>query len=345
MRPDERRERTRMDREARVRLDAHVHLIALDGARHGCFIAEKRKKGIEAWYLRRLARVGRDLPDEELDIAYADRLATLVRQAEHVDQALVFALDGLYDDNGRLDPRTEVILSNDWAIEAVRRHPDVFVFGASVHPARADALEELDRCAEAGSVCVKWVPPSQNIDPSDRRYERFYERMGQHGMVLTSHTGYEHSVSVTDQSLGDPARLSLPLEVGLKVVAGHAGMSGWYHRTEYFGNFADMVGRYENLFGDTSAILAPERFPYRRRLLETPGVLDRLIQGTDFPSPPLPVLWPLALGPARALELQFMRNPFDRDCVAKRLAGFGEEHFLRGHDVFLGDAYLKGAVR
>lgn len=328
-----------------VRLDAHVHLIALDAAHHRCFIAEKRKKGIEAWYLRRLAGVGRDATDEELDVAYADRLAALIREAEHTDRALAFALDGLYDDEGRLDPRTEVIVSNDWAIEVVNRHPDVFIFGASIHPARADALDELDRCAEAGAVCVKWVPPSQNVDPSDSRYERFYERMREHGMVLTSHTGYEHSVLVTDQSLGDPRRLRLPLEMGLKVVAGHAGMSGWYHQVEYFGGFVEMVGRYENLFGDTSAILAPERFPYRRRLLEMPGVLERLIQGTDFPSPPLPVLWPLALGPRRALELQLARNPFDRDCIAKKEAGFPEEHFLRGHEVFLRDARQKGGGR
>lgn len=334
-----------VDERSRLRIDAHVHLIALDGHKHKCFIAEKRKKGIEAWYLRRLVGVGRDAPDEELDIAYADRLATLVREAEQTDRALVFALDGLYDDGGRLDPRTEVILSNDWAIEVVRRHPDVFIFGASIHPARADALYELDRCAEAGAVCVKWVPPSQNIDASDSRYERFYERMREHGLVLTSHTGYEHSVFVTDQSLGDPRRLGLPLEMGLKVVAGHAGMSGWYHPVEYFPDFADMVCRYENLFGDTSAILAPERFPYRRRLLETPGVPERLIQGTDFPSPPLPVLWPLALGPARALEIQLVKNPFDRDCIAKKEAGFPDEHFLRGYDVFLGDAREKGAGR
>jgi len=47
----------------------------------------------------------------------------------------------------------------------------------------------------------------------------------------------------------------------------------------------------------------------------------------------------------RALEIQLVKNPFDRDCIAKKEAGFPDEHFLRGHDVFLGDAREKGAGR
>ena len=322
--------------DGRFRIDAHVHLLALDRVKHKCYVAERKRRGVEAWYIRRLASVTAKTPDAELDIAYAARLAELIRGSRYLDKAVVFAMDGLYDSEGRLDARTEVLVSNDWAIEAVGRHPDVFLLGASIHPARPDAIEELDRCAEAGAVCVKWVPPSQNIDPSDPAYRPFYERMLEHGMALTSHTGYEHAISVVDQTLGDPIRLRLPLEVGLKVVAGHSGMTGWYHREEYLPNFVRMLHEFEWLYGDTSALLSPERSPYRRRLLETPGVLGRLIEGTDFPTPQLALLWPIALGPVAAARLQLVKNPFDRSYLAKTAAGFPEEHFLRGHDIFLG---------
>jgi hypothetical protein len=320
----------------RLRIDAHVHLIAVDRVKHKCYVSEKKKRGIEAWYLRRLSRVDRDAPDDELDIAYAARLAELVGEAEHIDRVVAFAMDGLYESSGKLDPRTEVMVSNDWVMEAASRHPGLFLFGASIHPARPDALDELDRCAEAGAVCVKWVPPSQNIDASDPRYRRFYERMLHHGLALSSHTGYEHAIHAVDQTLGNPERLRLPLEVGLKVVAGHAGMTGWYHREEYFPNFVKMVAEFDNLFGDTSAILSPERSVYRSRLFEAPGVMERLIEGTDFPTPQIAVLWPLALGPARAAGLQMVKNPFDRSVLTKKAVGFPEEHFLRAHDIFLG---------
>ncbi|MHB8895553.1 MAG: amidohydrolase family protein [Candidatus Geothermincolia bacterium] len=319
----------------RLRIDAHVHLIAVDEAKHACFVSESKKTGLAARYIRTMAGVGGRVSDEVFDIAYADHLAALVSRAKYLDKALVFAFDGLYDDRGRLDSRTETLVSNDWAIEVVNRHPDVFIFGASIHPARPDALDELDRCAEAGAVCVKWVPNSQGIDPGDRRYKSFYERMLEHGMVLTSHTGYEHSVFVTDQSLGDPERLRFPLELGLTVVAGHAGTSGFYHRIEYFPNLVRLIEEYGNLYADTSAIANPVRFPYLRRLL-TPPVVDRLIQGTDYPVPPMPAFWPREIGFLRAVGIQATRNPFDRDYLGKVAAGFPEEHFYMGYDVFTG---------
>lgn len=322
---------------SRVRLDAHIHLFGADEKKHKCFVSESRRKGFVSRYLRLLVGVSRRAGDEVFDLAYADHLARLVSEAKYLDRALVFALDGLYTPDGRLDPRTEIVVSNDWAIEAVRRHPDLFVLGASIHPARPDALDELDRCGEAGAVCVKWVPNSQGIDPSDRRYTGFYRRMLELGMVLTSHTGYEHSVFVVDQSLGDPERLRLPLEMGLTVVAGHAGTSGFYHRVEYFPNLLRLVEEFPNLYADSSAMANPVRFTYLRRLLETP-VVDRLVQGTDYPVPPAPVLWPRAIGPLEALRIQATANPFDRDCLGKAAAGFPVEQFYRGYEVFCGGA-------
>lgn len=321
---------------SRVRLDAHVHLFGADEKKHKCFVSESKRRGLVARYLRAMAGVGSRVSDEVFDLAYADHLARLIRESKYQDKALVFALDGLYDAAGKLDPRTEVIVSNDWAIEAVMRHPDLFVLGASIHPARPDALDELDRCSKAGAVCVKWVPNSQGIDASDRRYEKFYERMLEHGLVLTSHTGYEHSVYVTDQSLGDPERLRLPLDIGLTVVAGHAGTSGFYHKVEYFPNLLRLVGEYENLYADTSAIANPVRFTYREELLST-AVADRLVQGTDYPVPPAPILWPVEMGPLRAARIQATLNPFDRDCLGKAAVGFPVEQFYRGYEVFCGD--------
>lgn len=317
-----------------LRLDAHVHLIAIDGPKHGCFISSKRRRGVEAAWLMAASGVSPRVSDEVFDLAYADRLANQVAGARFLDKAILFAMDGLYREDGEPDPRTEALISNEWTREVVNRYPEVFLFGASIHPARRDALELLDEYAASGAVCVKWVPNSQGIDPSDERYRPFYDRMKEHGLVLSSHTGYEHSVFVVDQSLGDPARLRLPLDVGLTVVAGHAGTSGFYHRVEYFPNMVEMCREYENLYADTSALANPVRFTYVERLLEPP-LVDRIIQGTDYPVPPTPILWPGRLGLARATRIQATRNPFDRDYLGKVEAGFPEEHFRRGAKVFL----------
>ena len=323
--------------EKRLRIDAHTHLFAMDAKNHKCFVSETLSDDLFFKFLVRSVGVSEELTPEEFDIAYADKLARLVREAKYLDKAVIFALDARRDSNGEFDPATELMISNDWAIEACKRHPDVFLFAASVHPARADALDELDRCAKAGAVGVKWIPGSQVIAPSDRRYLKFYERMAEHGLVLSSHTGYEHTLTANDQSLNDPELLRLPLEVGVKVVACHSGTSGFHHRIEYFPKFARLVQEFENLYGDTAAITSLYRGPYRKRLLETPVVKERIIHGTDYPVPPMPIVWPVSIGPIKAAKLQFHKNPFDRDYLAKKLAGFPEEHFLRGHDVFLGN--------
>lgn len=328
-----------MPDEDRLRLDAHVHLLGIDQREHKCFYAHPNS--VVAFYVKRYVGARPGMTDAEVDDLYAEHLATMVRNAEHVDKALIFAMEGAYDSDGRLNPKTEAIISNDWAIQVCKRYPDEFLFGASIHPARPDALDELERCAAAGAVCVKWVPNSMNIDPADKRYEPFYDRMLELGLVLSSHTGYEHSVHVFDQSFGDPERLRLPLERGLKVVAGHAGTSGFYHRVEYFPNLVRLVNQYERLYADTSATANIIRASYRKRLLETPVVKDRLIQGTDYPVPPTPILWACTLGPLNALKIQLVKNPFDRDYLGKVAAGFPMEHFFRGHDVFLSEGRRK----
>jgi len=330
-------EATGMKNEKRFRIDAHAHLVAMDRKNHKSFISDRQRKSLMYKYLIHKLGINSKTTDEEADIIYADNFARLVKEARYLDKAVLFAMDGRYDDSGALDPSTDMFVSNDWAIEVCRRYPDEFLLGASIHPARPDALDELDRCAASGAVCVKWIPPSQDIDPSNPKYGKFYERMKQHNLVLSSHTGYEHSLSALNQSLGDPKRLRLPLEMGLRVVAGHAGTSGWQNKVEYFPNFAAMVQEFEDLYGDTAAVTDLYRAPYRKRLLNTPVVKDRIIQGTDYPVPPQPTVWPIAIGPVESVKLQFIKNPLDRDYLAKKAAGFPEEHFLRGHDVFLSE--------
>ncbi len=321
--------------DTRERIDCHVHLIAFDRKKHGSFYRGADRKDFLYTAGRIFYGFHRKMPFCEMDEAYADLLARMVRESRYCDRVVLLANDGLYDERGRLDPRTECVVSNDWTARVVKRYPDVFLFGASIHPNRKDALEELEKCFREGAVCVKWIPPSQNIDPSDIRYVPFYENMLKHGLVLLSHTGYEHSLSTTNQHLGDPERLRLPLELGLTVVAAHSGASGWYHPVEYFPNFLRLLEKFDNLFGDSAAFTSPERFTYRKWILSSEFIREKIIQGTDFPTPPLPILWAGTLGFRKALKIQFMRNIFDQDYLAKKEAGFPEEHFRKGHDIFL----------
>jgi len=67
----------------------------------------------------------------------------------------------------------------NWA----REHPE-FLPAVSIHPARPDAIEELERCLADGAVMMKCLPNCHNIDCNDRRYARFWERLAAAGLPL-----------------------------------------------------------------------------------------------------------------------------------------------------------------
>ena len=111
---------------------------------------------------------------------------------------------------------------NDYVLALAGQHSE-FIPAISIHPARPDALEELERCLNAGAAMLKILPNCQNIDCNDSRYKRFWERMAEAGLPLLAHTGGEHTLPVVRPDLAAPHTLKLPLECGVTVIAAHCG--------------------------------------------------------------------------------------------------------------------------
>jgi hypothetical protein len=271
-----------------------------------------------------ITRYGYHGDDEAFDRAYAAKLARSLHESKTTDHAVLLALDGIYDNSGRLDTaRTDAYIPNDYCRRICDKHPE-FLFGPSVNPNRADAIDELVRVKALGAVLVKWLPPSQDFDPADRKYMRFCRKLAELKLPLLSHTGYEHCVAVTNQLYGDPELLVPALNEGVTVIAGHAGTSGRGHSVEFFGRYLEMLDRYPNLYGDLSAITGITRFSYIPAMLKRSGFMNRHFQATDYPAPPMPWLFPGRLGPFRAARLSLKRNIFDCDVETKLALGFPE---------------------
>jgi hypothetical protein len=267
--------------------------------------------------------------DADLDRAYAEQMARWVRESCAVDRAVAFAMDGVYDEAGNLDlGRTAHMVGNDYLFDVCREHPELLP-GASVNPARRDALEEIDRVADRGAVLVKLLPNSQDFDPAERRHRPFFRRCADLGMPIVCHTGFEHTIPVTRQEYGDPRRLAPALEEGATVIAAHSGSSGVFHAVEYVDHFVEMLERYPNLYGDTAAFATPVRRRYLLRFLERPDLLERLLHGSDFPIPVPPWTFADLVGPARTWDLWREKNPFARDAAVKRALGVPDSVFTR----------------
>ena len=257
-----------VDRDALV--DAHVHLAQ----RAGFFM-----EGPTADVIMSAAGA-------EDDEGYLARLVDLLRHTG--GRAMLYALDHHHDRE-----RTSLYVPNDAVLDAARRHPDLFIPVGSVHPYRADALDELDRLAAAGVRHIKWLPNAMGIDPADARCDAFYERLVSHRMILMSHTGRERSLEADGgQHLGNPLRLRRALDAGVTVVALHCASDGVDvdddgARVPSFDLFLRLMDdpKYDGrLFGDISTVTFHGHLPRPLRVLLERGDLHaRLINGSDYP--------------------------------------------------------------
>jgi predicted TIM-barrel fold metal-dependent hydrolase len=268
----------------------------------------------------------------DLDVLYAEQLLRFVRVSS-LDAAVILAQDEPRRDDGSIiEGAGSFYVPNSFVLRLAREHPE-FLPAVSIHPARRDALDELERCLAEGAVMLKCLPNCQNIDWNDRRYTGFLERMAESGLILLAHTGSERTLPVIAPRLADPRVLTRALEVGVTCIAAHSGTGTMLVDPDYFEVFAEMTRRFPRLYGDNSA-LAAANFRLRpsalQRLLE-PELAARILHGSDVPVPVTgAVLWALGLLSWREWrETARLANPLERDAQIKRALGFGEDTFTR----------------
>ena len=139
----------------------------------------------------------------DFDQLYIQRLLKLARESS-LGAIVILAHELVYEADGRvMEGKGSFYVPNDYVLKLAREHPE-FLPAVSIHPARPDALDELDRCLEAGAVMMKCLPNCQNIDCNDRRYLKFWERMAEARLPLLAHTGGEHTVPVIRKEFSDP---------------------------------------------------------------------------------------------------------------------------------------------
>jgi len=269
-------------------------------------------------------RLGAPAGDPEaIEAAYLGELLRNLRASRFVKAAVVLALDGVYDARGDLDEgRTHLYVTNDAVLELARRE-HVLLAGASINPARRDAIDELERVAEGGAVLIKWLPNAQEFDPAAAAYRPFYRRLAALGMPLLIHSGVEYSVvRSTAQDHGDPARWRLALDEGVRVIGAHGGSTGLFFWERYARTVFDFLERYPNLIVDSSALGIPSRTGMLLRLLANEVARDRLTFGTDYPLPCFPSLLLTQLRPRAFLATRREANYFDRQVLLFQSLGW-----------------------
>lgn len=265
-------------------IDVHTHLAALPADGNGCRMSAKMRRS-PAFRMTAL-RFG--LPLEAPALAnrrYLEALIAALDASRRVASVVILGMDGAYDRAGRLDEsRTDFLISNDYVFSCAARDRRLLP-GVSINPARADAAEELERCAARGAALVKTLAPAQAFDPAQPRFRPFFRRLGELRLPLLSHVGFEFSLIGNDQSVGDLERLIPALEEGATVIAAHGCSSGLFLFEKHFALMLELVRRFPRFFIDLSALTLPNRVGVLFRLRRHPELSDRLVFGTDYPLP------------------------------------------------------------
>jgi predicted TIM-barrel fold metal-dependent hydrolase len=308
-------------------LDVHVHTCAASPG-HGS-LSDSLYRSLPFRFMRWRLGLGEYGPQTERELER--KLVALIDEVPRLNAAVILAFDAVHDREGRKDEaKTHLYVTNDYVMELAAKYPKI-LFGCSVHPYRKDAVAEIERCAKAGAVLLKWLPNTQCFNPSDERCFPFYEALAHHKLVLLSHTGGEKSLPVLDKTVGDPALLKPALDRGVTVIAAHCGTRSGLSDPDYLPTFMRMAKDHERLYGDTSALNLPTRSYAWKHVLNDRAVRDKLVHGSDWPILPVPPLRHVGL--AGSLAAWRDGNWIRRDMRIKERMGLDDAYWHRAANV------------
>ncbi len=265
------------------------------------------------------------LEDSALDELFVERLVAWLRESS-LGQAVILACDDLYDEAGlRFPGLSGLFVPNDYVLELSRCFSELLP-AVSIHPARPDALAELERCAAEGAVLLKLLPCVQAVDCNRQYYKPFWQRLAQLNLPLLAHTGGEFSLPTHRRDLQSIESLRLPLECGVTVIAAHCGTPALPWDRDYFDQFDEMRKSFPNLYGDISALSQITHLRTLDRLRKDPR---QILYGSDYPVVTT-IFWSRLAGwisNAECHRLRSIRNPLEKKFQLTVALGFPAQIF------------------
>ncbi len=288
---------------------------------------------------------------ESLDESYVHRLRHLHNDMPVGFRFMLLAFDYYHNEKGQIDKTHSVFHTpNGYAINQVKKYPGQFEWIASIHPYRADCIEELDFVIQHKARAIKWLPGAMGINPASPLCDRFYDALVKHDMPLLTHAGAEHAVEVPeDQKYENPLLFRRALDKGVRVIFAHCATLGEsidldkgdkgnsVSNLDLFGRLMD-ESQYQNLvYGDISAITQVNRDKDKiEKIVKRSDWHDRLLYGSDYPLPGvMPVFSPdnfyrwghISESESELLSAVRRYNPILFDIMLKRLINVDGHQF------------------
>ena len=171
---------------------------------------------------------------------------------------------------------------NEDIVRAVKRHAGRVLGSAYIDLRKPvqECIDEVEKCAEAGFVCVKLFP-NLGFDPNDECFEPFWQRVEDLGLLCLSHCGWLgpnrakphlriQSITATPFHFEVPARR----HPGINFIFAHFGGGASYLET------VTLLSRLPNCYADVCPGWG--RWVWQQRMPGLEGVdMSRILLGTD----------------------------------------------------------------
>ncbi len=317
----------------------HAHIAGLGHGDSGAFINREMRENFRFYFFLKWMDVTEAELEQHGDQVVVKKLSQKLANSRYVDQAVVLAMDGVIDiESGELDRiATQFYVPNRHVKTETDKYPNL-LYGASINPYRVDAIARLQQAHADGAVLVKWIPSIMYIDPADENITAFYQQMARLDMPLLTHTGMEKSFASARDELADPLRLTLPLQLGVTVIAAHISTTGESAGEDNFQRIMPMFKQYSNLYADISSLTQINKTGYLARALKITGLQQRILYGTDWPLQYFPLVsaWYHVrhIGLKQAWRIQRTGNVWDRDILLKKAFGVSPSVFTRTQRLF-----------
>ena len=241
-----------------------------------------------------------------------------------LDYAILFAVDGVYDQDGNIENKESIIYApNSLILDLTKKHNKVLP-GASLNFNRNDINEEIEYIINNKFVLIKIHPSIQQVNISDSKYEHIYRKIAEAQIPLLVHVGFESSIPGYNgiKEYNRIENLQLPLNIGCTVIAAHGGgtpMDFFGSEKESFDTVRKMLDEYPNLYLDNSATYGFHRPNRAKTMLKYSEYQNRYLFGSDYPN--------VAAGMIANVIRISKKNIFDLDIQKKKRLGFSENSF------------------
>ena len=220
-----------------------------------------------------------------------------------VARLVLLAVDAYHDDDGQRPPLPErrdqlgsdIYTSNSFAHDLCRQHPERFLFGASVHPYRENAVACVEEVFRQGACLLKWLPLHQNIDVADPRtitVLRCCSRLGlpllvhysEEFTLATQHPRYQSVTGLLDVLRRLRREVAMPTTIVAHVAT---PISPFGERNSHEALVNALLGEFADapLYADISALTAWGKVGVLRKIARRQDLHCKLLFGTDFPVP------------------------------------------------------------